>query len=154
MKLILGWREFVSLPELHVTMLKAKIDTGARTSALHAEDIQYFRKRGKTKVRFRMFPVSRARHPEILAEADLVGQRLVRSSIGVATRRPVIRTLLSLGNGKEWPIEVTLINREIMGFRMLIGRQALRGHCLVDPEASFVLHEKPKTKKRRKSEGT
>jgi hypothetical protein len=149
MKLTLGWREFVSLPELHVTKLKAKVDTGARTSALHAEDIQYFRKRGKMRVRFKIFPVSRARHPEVIAEADLVGQRLVRSSIGVATQRPVIRTILHLG-GKEWPIEVTLINREIMGFRMLLGRQALRGHCLVDPDKSFLLSRPARNEAKKK----
>lgn len=145
MKITLGWREFVSLPEFHIAKLKAKVDSGARTSALHAEDIQYFRRNGKIKVRFKMFPVSRQRDPEIVAEADLVGKRLVRSSTGFTTERPVIRTTLSLG-GKQWPIEVTLINREIMGFRMLLGRQALKGRVLIDPAKSFALL---KTKKRK-----
>ena len=145
MKITLGWREFVSLPELHISKLKAKVDTGARTSALHAEEIQYFRRDGKIKVRFKMFPVSRQREPEIVAEADLVGKRLVRSSIGLTTERPVIRTTLNLG-GKRWPIEVTLINREIMGFRMLLGREALKGRAIVDPAKSFALMKPQKRK--------
>jgi hypothetical protein len=147
MKTVLGWREFVGLPDLHVTKLKVKIDTGARTSALHAEDILFFRHRGRIRVRFKMFPVSRERTPEIVAEADLVGRRNVRSSTGLATERPVIRTVLSLG-GKAWPIEVTLINREIMGYRMLLGREALRGRCVVDPQLSFALSKTKKTKKK------
>ncbi len=145
MKITLGWRELIDLPELHVAQLKVKIDTGARTSALHAEDIQYFRFQGKTRVRFKMFPVSRKRSPEIVAEADLVGKRLVRSSIGLATERPVIKTTLCLNN-KSWPIEVTLINREIMGFRMLLGREAIKGRCIVDPDKSFLILKSTKKK--------
>lgn len=135
---VIGWREWVALPELHIARIKVKIDSGARTSALHAENIRLMKKRdGSTTVSFRVVPTD-DKGKRVKAKATLVDQRWVRSSTGVATLRPVITTLLKVGD-EAWPIEITLVNRDPMGFRMLIGRQALRNGFLVHPAKSFLL---------------
>ncbi len=136
-KVCLGWREWVALPDLGVKRIKVKVDTGARTSALHAEDIRVFRRRGQPKVSFTLYPFQRSRRGAVHVEADLVEKRVVRSSVGVETQRPVIRTHLELA-GHRRLIEVTLVNRDIMGFRMLLGREAIKGCYLVDPGHSFL----------------
>lgn len=147
---ILGWREWVKLEDLMVDKVKAKVDTGARTSALHATDIEYF-KRGKVRfVRFHVYPDQRSTKKRVTCEAPLVETRKVKSSIGHATERPVIHTKITLGD-YEWEIELTLVNRDIMGFRMLIGREAMRGHFLVDPGKSYVQSKvKSKSYKKKK----
>lgn len=134
---LIGWREWVALPELGIKEIKAKIDTGARSSALHAFDLEEFTRKGKPWVRFVVHPVQRSPHPEIECSAPLVDRRLVRSSGGRTTLRPVIHTPVALG-GSVWPIEITLVNRDVMGFRMLLGRQAVRGRFLVNPGRSFL----------------
>ena len=131
-----GWREWVSLPELGVGEIKAKIDTGARTSALHAFHAEPFVRDGRRLIRFGVHPVQRRRHPDILCEAPLIGERIVISSNGQHEQRFVITTMLSIG-AYTWPIEMTLADRDEMGFRMLLGRQALAGRFLVDPSTSF-----------------
>ncbi|MEJ2338108.1 MAG: RimK/LysX family protein [Gemmatimonadales bacterium] len=131
-----GWREWVSLPKLHIPAIKAKIDTGARSSALHALDVQVSRRDGIDVVRFKVHPFQRDSSTTVSAEAQLVDEREVKSSSGHAALRPVIRTPLQL-LGQRWPIELTLTNRDEMGFRMLLGRQTLRGRFLVDPGRSF-----------------
>lgn len=133
----------MTLPDLGVSKIKVKVDTGARTSALHAEDIRIFRRRGQGKVIFTIYPFQRSRRGALEVEADLVEKRVVRSSVGVETHRPVIRTHLELA-GHCRLIEVTLVNRDIMGFRMLLGRQALRENFLVDPGHSFLQSKGPK----------
>jgi len=134
---VIGWREWVALPELGIPSVKAKVDTGARTSSLHAYDVEEF-KRGRTRmVRFKVHPEQRHSRPVIAAEAPLVDHRHVRPSSGVAQRRPVISTCIEL-LGRRWPIELTLTNRDEMGFRMLLGRQAIRGSFAVDPGRSFL----------------
>ncbi len=137
-RLIVGWREWVGLPELGILAVKAKIDTGARTSALHASKIELFEKRGRRYVRFCVHPLQRRADPTMIAEAPLVESRRIRSSHGHLTIRPVIMAVLSLGP-LCWPIELTLVDRDLMGFRMLIGRHAIRKKFLVDPAKSFVL---------------
>lgn len=134
----LGWREWVALPELGVERIKVKVDTGARTSALHAYRIRYFRRDGEDWVRFQIHPIQRDARTTIEAEAQLVTRRRVRSSSGHERLRPVIRTTIVLGD-QGWPIELTLVRRDMMGFRMLLGRSAVRRRFLVDPGSSFVI---------------
>jgi len=134
---IIGWRERVALPDLGISQIKAKIDTGARSSALHAFDVETFLRDGKTMVRFKVHPYQRDTHRTVSAEAELIDQRQVRNSGGHAQLRPVIQTMVEL-NGERWLIELTLTNRDVMGFRMLLGRQAVRKRFLVDAGRSFV----------------
>lgn len=138
-KRVLGWREWVGLPDLHVRSLKVKVDTGARTSALHAEDIVILRNRrtGEKSVRFTLHPRKNRLRP-LIAKAPLIGFRKVKSSVGEITERPVIRTTLRV-DGDEWMIEVTLINRDIMGYRMLLGRSAIQHGFVIDPAQSYLL---------------
>jgi hypothetical protein len=134
---IIGWRERVALPDLGIAQIKAKIDTGARSSALHAFDVETFSGDDKTMVRFKVHPYQRDTHRTVSAEAELIDQRQVRNSGGHAQLRPVIQTMVEL-NGERWLIELTLTNRDVMGFRMLLGRQAVRKRFLVDAGRSFV----------------
>lgn len=135
--LVVGWREWVGLPEIGIGRIKAKIDTGARSSALHAHDIRYVRRGGKRIVKFRVHPVQKDDRTFVEAEGEWVEERKVRSSSGTVTLRPVIRTALEIG-GRRWPMELTLTRRDAMGFRLLLGRQALKGRCRVDPGKSFL----------------
>lgn len=134
---IIGWREYLTLPDLGITQVKAKIDTGARSSALHAFDVETFHSLGKHMVRFKVHPDQRDTQRTVTATAELVEHREVRNSGGHAQLRPVIQTTLEL-NGDRWLIELTLTNRDVMGFRMLLGRQAVRKRFLVDAGRSFL----------------
>ena len=137
-KLVAGWREWVSLPGLGIETIKAKLDVGARTSALHAYDIVPFEEEGRKRVRFRVHPFQGRDDLEVACEADLVGRRSVKNSGGVVEERWVIRTPIRM-NGMEWPIDITLTNRSRMRFRMLLGRAAMRRHVLVNPGRSFLI---------------
>lgn len=137
---MLGWREWAALPELGIGRIKVKVDTGARSSALHAFDVVREERAGETWVRFKIHPVQRDARETIEARARLVDEREVRSSTGRATLRPVIETRIVIG-GEAWPIEITLVRRDLMGFRMLLGRQAVRRRFLVDPGRSFRRRE-------------
>ena len=136
MKRIVGWREWVVLPLMHSIPIKAKIDTGARTSALHAARIEPFRCNADHWVEFEL-----DRHDLINTSgpfrAPVKDQRLVRNSGGRAEERYLIETILRLGDD-EWPIDVTLTGRPAMNFPMLIGRTALRGRFVVDPGRSYL----------------
>ena len=144
MLLIAGWREWVGLPELGVEAVKAKLDTGAATAALHAFDLESFQRESALWLRFTVHPTQRSTKDSVSCEAPLVDERWVRSSTGGRTYRPVIQTLLNLG-GRSWPIEVTLVRRDVMGFRLLLGRQALRRRIIVDPACSFLAGREPST---------
>ena len=143
---VIGWREWVGLPDLGLKRIKAKVDSGARSSSLHATGVQEIEKNGVTFVRFKIHPFHR--HPEkhIKAEAQVIDFRLVKSSSGRITNRPVIMTRVAL-LGEIWPVELTLANRDKMGFRMLLGREAFRGRFLVDACRSYY-GGKPKRKKK------
>ncbi len=134
---VIGWREWVGLPDLGIRSIKAKIDTGARSSALHAFDVEPYVHRGIQMVRFVVHPVQRSTRRTVHAEAEVLEYRHVRSSGGHQTLRPVILADVTLG-GQRWTIELTLANRDAMGFRMLLGRQAIRGRFVVDPGRSFL----------------
>lgn len=141
----IGWREYVALPSLGVGRIKAKIDTGARSCTLHAVSIRYVERHGATWVQFAVHPRQRSTKEIIHCEAPLVEERYITDSGGNRTLRPVIATLVTLAE-QLIPIELTLIARDEMGFRMLIGRQAIRGKFVVDPGRSFVLGRPPSRK--------
>jgi hypothetical protein len=142
---IIGWREILILPELGISAIKAKIDTGARSSALHAFHIEKVTKKGKDLVKFQVHPYQRNSQITITTEAELLEYREVTNSGGHTQLRPVIKTIVKLGH-QSWPIELTLTNRDVMGFRMLLGRQAVRHRFLVDPGGSFLLTQIEKHK--------
>ena len=134
---VLGWREWIALPSLNINKVKAKIDTGARTSALHAFSIEPFKKQGKHYVRFDVHPLQR-RDKTVACVAQISDIRWVTDSGGHRERRYVIKTILNIAH-YAWPIELTLTNRDIMRFRMLLGRNALKHHFLVNPAASYLM---------------
>lgn len=133
---VLGWREWLSLPDLGVAGIKAKVDTGARTSALHAFWLERYRQGGRSMVRFRLHPLQRNTSVIREARAEILDERVVSDSGGHRERRLVIATTLCVGQW-QWPAELTLSNRETMLFRMLLGRTALKGRFVVDPALSY-----------------
>lgn len=146
--LTIGWREWVSLPELGIEWIKAKIDTGARTSALHAFDIKRFNKDDSDWVRFKVHPLQRNTKQTIEVEAPVLEFRHVKSSSGHLAHRPVIRTALVIF-GQQRNIDLTLASRDQMGFRMLLGREALRKRFLVDSGKSYLSGNRPTNPTRR-----
>lgn len=146
-KPVIGWREWVGLPDLGLPWVKAKVDTGARTSALHAFDLEHIERDGLPWLRFEVHPWQRSEDDPVKAEAPLADTRLVRSSNGSTEERPVIMTPVRLGE-HLLPLELTLTRRDQMGFRLLIGRQALRGAVLIDPERSFLCGRAPRSTRR------
>lgn len=132
----IGWREWLTLPDLGVEAVKAKIDTGARTSSLHASHIRKFERDGKTWVRFDVHPLQKNSRICVHAEAEVLEFREIRSSSGHLDRRPVVVTTVTW-NGESWPVEMTLSSRDKMGFRMLLGREAIRGRFAVDAGVSW-----------------
>lgn len=132
-----GWREWVALPDLGIPVLRAKVDTGARTSCLHTFDLKTYGRDGEQRVRFAIHPSRRNLDRVIHCDAPLLDERLVTDSGGHREIRCVIRTLMCLG-ARCWPVEMTLTNRDTMRFRMLIGRTAIKGRLCVDPSASFL----------------
>lgn len=133
---LVGWREWVALPALDLPAIEAKVDTGAKTSALHAFAMDLFEENGKRRVCFGVHPLRDNERVEVFACADVVDERVIVSSNGHEEQRVVIRTPLRLGD-LTWPVEVTLTDRSSMRFRMLLGRQAMRGRLAVDPGALY-----------------
>ncbi|MCL7487882.1 MAG: ATP-dependent zinc protease [Desulfobulbaceae bacterium] len=137
-KILLGWREWVSLPGLGIPAIKAKVDTGARTSSLHAFQVEAFEEDGRRKVRFGIHPLQKREDVTLWCEAEVVDHRRVSDSGGHREMRYVIHTPVRLGS-LLWNVEVTLTDRETMQFRMLLGRTAMVGRFTVDPEASYLM---------------
>lgn len=140
-KLSLGWREWVAIPELGISAVKAKVDTGARSSSLHAEHVSFIESEGKRYVEFVLGGGKRRgklyREGEGVCRAPLVDLRWITSSNGTRQRRPVIRVFVHL-HQQSWPVDLTLSSRESMGFPMLLGREAVRGRFVVDPARSYL----------------
>ena len=145
---VVGWREWVTLPDLSIEFIKAKVDTGARTSALHAFDVVLEREHGAVTVFFSIHPNQRRADPVVECMAPLIERRDVKDSGGHVERRCVIETNIVMGDCSIYS-EVTLTDRDSMGFRMLVGRAALRGMFIVDPAKSYALGTRSKLRKRR-----
>lgn len=148
--LTVGWREWVSLPDMGIARIKAKIDTGARTSCLHAFSLRPFMENGKQRIEFDLHPHQRDSDTVQTCVADVVDQRTVTDSGGHKEERWVVTTTLVVG-AHSWPIEVTLSGRDDMRFRMLIGRTALSDRALVDSSASYLVGKRLPRKKRIKA---
>lgn len=144
----MGWREWVALPGWHVDHMKAKIDTGARTSSLHAFGLEWFDRGGSPWVRFEIHPWQRSTDDSVIAEAAVIATRNVRSSSGDVEHRPVVGATIVLA-GQSVTAEVTLTRRDEMGFRMLVGREALRHRFVVDPGVSYLGGRPDKSIRRR-----
>ncbi len=145
-KPVVGWREWAALPLFDIKAIKVKIDTGARTSALHAFNISPFLKNGKDCVRFDVHPFQRNDEVYNTCMAEVVDYRWVTNSGGGREKRFVVVTMLHLASD-AWPIEVTLTDRDQMGFRMLLGRTAMERRLVVDPARSYCLGKPKKNKK-------
>jgi len=139
-KIIIGGEEWCALPQIGIPAIKARVDSGAKTSALHAVNIQSFEKSGAQWVRFQVNPLQSNGKTTIHCEAPVHDRRKVKSSSGVSEVRYVIKTVLSIADS-TWEVEMTLTNRDSMGYRMLLGRQAMSGKMLVDPESACLLGE-------------
>lgn len=133
----LGWEEWVSMPSLGLPAIKAKIDTGARTSALHAIAVEPFGSERNPQVRFIMHPDPENPLIEVICSAKVIDRRMVVSSNGESESRFVIEAPLQIGD-QTWPIHITLTNRETMGYRMLLGRSAITDNMQINPSASFL----------------
>lgn len=137
-KVIVGSEEWCVFPSLGIHAVKARVDSGAKTSSLHAYNIQPFKRDGETWVRFIVHPLQGDIKTEVSCESRVIDRRMVKSSSGTAEKRYVISVPLQMGN-ESWDVELTLTNRDSMGYRMLLGREAMLGRILVDPSTSFCL---------------
>ncbi|MCB0356047.1 MAG: ATP-dependent zinc protease [Bdellovibrionales bacterium] len=143
---ILGWREIIAIPTLGIKQINVKVDTGAQTSALHVTNLKV-KKRGRTKFAyFRVHPKQKSSLPIIETKAKIKDFRRIRSSNGIVSERPVIDVDIVIGQNK-FQIELNLVNRDLMGYRMLLGRSAMKGRYLVDSGKSY---QQSKHRKKRK----
>lgn len=145
--LTLGWREWVGLPDIGIKQIKAKVDTGARTSALHAFELRPYTENGRDRVEFRIHPIQKDLDTVITCNADIIDTRTVTDSGGHKEDRFVIGTTLRIGK-HAWPIEMTLTSRDDMLFRMLLGRTAIKNRAQVNPARSYLVGKKKRIKAR------
>jgi ribosomal protein S6--L-glutamate ligase len=139
-KTVIGIEEWFNFPTLQIPLIKARIDTGAKTSSLHAFDIVSVRRQGKHYVRFCAHPLQRNKKITVACEAEVYDERIVKSSSGHKEQRYVIQVPIKAGQ-RDWLVEVNLTDRDSMGYRLLIGREALAGRFFIDPARSFCLGE-------------
>jgi len=137
-KTTIGWREWVTFPDFGIDRIKAKIDTGARSSAMHAWNIQEFEQNGELWVTFEAHPDQRSNQRRLACAAEVVERRKIRSSSGHHETRYVVKAKLEIANETR-VIELTLTNRDEMGFRLLLGRTALSGYYIIDPGRSYLI---------------
>lgn len=140
--LTLGWREWVELPDLQLPFVKAKVDSGARTSALHAFSVNPFVRDNIQYVEFLLHPHQRDNDTVMHCVSEVKDRRNVTDSGGHTEERWVVETSLLIGD-RSWPIDVTLTSRDNMRFRMLLGRQALNNHAVINPAQSYLIGKKP-----------
>jgi hypothetical protein len=138
---LIGWKEWLAFPEIGIPAIKAKIDTGARTSALHTFSLEAFTAAGQPMVRFGIHPLQRNRNLVLYCEAPIVDRRRVKDSGGHVENRYVIQTMAVLGE-EHWPVELTLTNRDKMLFRMLLGRTALADRFIIDAGSAYLSGKK------------
>lgn len=144
-KMVIGSIEVCDLPDIGISSLQIRVDTGAKTSSLHVDNLEYFTKKGKPWLRFDIHPDVYNIEKVTTCESALHDVRSVKSSNGVSEERYVIKTRIRLG-GQSWPIDITLTNRSDMSYMMLFGRQGMGERVLVDPSKTFLLTGKINTK--------
>ena len=143
---ILGWREWIGFPELGIPQVKAKVDTGARSSCLHAFLVEPFERDGRQWVHFDMHPMQGNSSDVIRCEAPVLERRIIRDSGGHEELRYVIETVITIGDNRLCA-EVTLTDRDSMKFRALLGRTAISGHYLVDCSHSYLVGKRKKKRR-------
>ena len=143
--MVAGWRERITLPKLCKHMITAKLDTGAKSAALHAEEIKMLKRAGKDYVRFKLYPNQDNKRQGKVVTAPLKATKWIKSSTGRRTLRPIVSTLIDIG-GQQWTVDISLVDRDPMTHRMLIGRSALKDRLLVDSGHSFLQSKKQSKK--------
>ena len=136
--IIIGGEEWCAFPELNIPGVKARVDSGAKTSTIHASNIHKFNRKGEKWVSFEVHPIQDTRRITLTCKAKIIDYRNIKSSSGISEKRYVIQSMMKIGNYK-WNIELTLANRDSMGFRMLLGREAMENRIFVDPANSFLM---------------
>lgn len=137
-KITVGCEEWCALPSLKIPAVKVRVDSGAKTSSLHAFDVHAFKRGDELWVKFDVHPLQKNRKTTVRCEAQVVDRRMVKNSGGGSEKRYVIKVPIAVRN-RTWNIELTLANRDSMGYRMLLGREAMAGRMVIDPEESFCL---------------
>jgi ribosomal protein S6--L-glutamate ligase len=127
----IGWKEWIQLPEINIPAISAKVDTGAKTSSLHAKDMKFFEYKNQLYVNFNVFPIRGNNVIKRECVLRVLDEKIIKSSSGEKEKRPVVQTIIKIGENK-WPIELNLTNRAYMGHRMLLGREALRKFAIIN----------------------